>query len=183
MHFRISIYITVDSNSLKFNAVSEWWDHYIAYDHLKKQVYQLEKEHQRANTVYPRYQDLEAAHEEAALLSSGGLDERFRPSLDHELKKVITFYERQETDVLGRLSAMEEEIRNRESQGLIPEEAYLSPDSDPDEDEDRLSPIVDSLSRTAQLRSRPFASSSRESLIVICGVLCGESWFIYLWLH
>lgn len=156
------------SNSLKFNAVSEWWDHYIAYDHLKKQVYQLEKEHQRANTGYPRYRDLEAAPEEAALLSgSGRLDERFRPSLDHELKKITTFYEKQENDVFGRLSAMEEEIRYRESQGLRPEEAYLSPDSEPDEDEDhlddRLSPTVDSPSRTTRIRPRSFASSSREN--------------------
>ncbi|GJJ08647.1 hypothetical protein Clacol_002866 [Clathrus columnatus] len=151
------------SNSLKFNAISDWWDDYIAYDYLKKQIYQLEKEHQRSVTT--RYRDVEA-NEGAALLANGALDERFRSLLDHELQKISTFYERHEHDMFEGLKAIEQEIYTKDSQGLVPDTAYLDHDSGPDDDEDDiddlLSPNAEPPHGATGLRSSSVSSSHEE---------------------
>lgn len=88
------------STSLKFNANPEWWDQYIAYDNLKKTIYELEKK-QFARSSF----DLEAG-ENTALI--GGVDDHahedpqnayFASLLDKELHKIVQFYAK-ESDLL-----------------------------------------------------------------------------------
>ncbi|KAG8798842.1 low-affinity phosphate transporter, partial [Serendipita sp. 399] len=57
------------SSSLKFNAVAEWWDEYIAYSALKKYIFQLEKQYHDSTTLGgAAATDLEATDERTSLL-------------------------------------------------------------------------------------------------------------------
>lgn len=89
------------SSSLKFNAVSEWWDEYINYDALKKYVYQLEKQ---AVSFRDAAHDLEANEQTSLIQGQDHLstDALFVPLLDRELKKICLFYEMQEAELLRK---------------------------------------------------------------------------------
>jgi phosphate transporter len=141
------------SSALKFNAVSEWWDSYIAYvtssvpytilnrfncqryDSLKKAIYQLEKQqHGLSHSAI----DLES-HERTSLM--GRIDESatdavFIPLLDRELKKITAFYTSQETELLEELEELDELVKEQEEAGLAAGDRYLDDDDDDDEDED-----------------------------------------------
>ncbi|KAJ7596438.1 SPX domain-containing protein [Mycena floridula] len=121
------------SSSLKFNAVSDWWDEYIAYDELKKSIYQLEKQQ---HSMAP-YRDAEA-NERSALVQSSS-DAIFKPLLDVQLDKIISFYENQEKELLDELDELEEEVRLREEAGLEGDHYAEDVDDDDDDDDDSLS--------------------------------------------
>ncbi|KAK7442505.1 low-affinity phosphate transporter [Stygiomarasmius scandens] len=143
------------SSSLKFNAVSEWWDEYIDYDTLKKKIYQLEKQQQ---TLSDPYHDLES-NERTALVghrSGRPTDSVFIPLLDKELKKVTLFYESQEEELMERLEKLEEEISKQEEQGL--EGDHYQDDFEDDEDDD------ESLSRSPAGQRNSVASGRRRRL-------------------
>ncbi|KAG5641625.1 hypothetical protein DXG03_004577 [Asterophora parasitica] len=147
------------SSSLKFNAVSEWWDEYIAYDALKKYIYQLEK--QQHGDSLP-YRDLEA-NEQAALLGQAArsdTDVLFEPLLNKELRKIELFYETQEKEQLEEVADLEEHVNRQEEDGLDGALRYLDhPDEDEyDEDDD------DSISRSPEgRRRRKLSTSSRRN--------------------
>ncbi|KAI9001489.1 Sodium/sulfate symporter [Trametes punicea] len=124
------------SSSLKFNAVAEWWDEYIAYDALKKYVYQLEK--QKAG-LQESFHDLEA-NERTSLIGIGAdaanIDALFIPILDRELKKVCLFYEAEEQRLSDEVSALQQEIEQQEQNGPYAGPQYMDHEEDADEEED-----------------------------------------------
>ncbi|EGO24899.1 hypothetical protein SERLADRAFT_356336 [Serpula lacrymans var. lacrymans S7.9] len=113
------------SSSLRFNAVAEWWDEYIAYDVLKKYIYQLEKQ-QHDHDLPTAYRDVEAGEETTLVdhTQDSPVDTLFIPLLDRELKKITLFYESQQKELLDELEEVE---------GLT---RYLDDDDDDDDDED-----------------------------------------------
>ncbi|KAI9598907.1 SPX domain-containing protein [Syncephalis fuscata] len=93
------------SHQLKFNAVPEWSDHYVAYPQLKKLVYQIER-----NVVFTRAageEDTLPEHEPLLDVRSRANSE-FLPVLDRELGRITEFYVAKEGelyDEIGRLLA------------------------------------------------------------------------------
>ncbi|KAI0353693.1 Sodium/sulfate symporter [Trametes cingulata] len=124
------------SSSLKFNAVSEWWDEYIAYDALKKYVYQLEK--QKAG-LQESFHDLEA-NESTSLIGAGSeatnTDALFIPLLDRELKKVCLFYESEEQRLADEVTTLQQEVEQQEHNGPYAGPQYFDDDGDADADAD-----------------------------------------------
>ncbi|RXW22189.1 hypothetical protein EST38_g3659 [Candolleomyces aberdarensis] len=142
------------SSSLKFNAIAEWWDEYIAYDALKKYIYQLEKQQVNREQIVPL--DIEAG-EHSSLLGghdASATDAVFVPLLDQELKKITLFYELQEKEFFEELEELEEAIKKQEEADITGEDRYADyEDMDPDDDDD------ESISRSPDVR-RAHASSS-----------------------
>ncbi|KAL1949912.1 hypothetical protein VTO73DRAFT_8793 [Trametes versicolor] len=143
------------SSSLKFNAVAEWWDEYIAYEALKKHVYQLEK--QKVG-LQESFHDLEA-NEHSALIGAGAdaasTDALFIPLLDRELKKVCLFYETEEQRLSDEVTALQQEIEQHELNGPYAGPQYLDdedPDDEDDDDFDLHSPIRSGESPARQRR-------------------------------
>ncbi|KAG6828999.1 hypothetical protein H0H92_005976 [Tricholoma furcatifolium] len=132
------------SSSLKFNAVADWWDAYISYDALKRQIYQLEKEQHGEGQPY---RDLEAGEHEN-LLSQSSTDFVFEPLLKKELAKIVEFYETREKEILEEVTNLEALVERQEQDGFDGAERYRD-DSDGDEDED------DDETREASTSTRP----------------------------
>ncbi|CAA7265750.1 unnamed protein product [Cyclocybe aegerita] len=127
------------SSSLKFNAVADWWDEYIAYDALKKYIYQLEK--QQAGHEHLLLHDIES-NEHSSLLRQGdasNTDSLFIPLLDRELKKIVLFYEHQEKELLDDLEELEKDVALQEEIGLRGGEHYQDFDEEDEEDDDSIS--------------------------------------------
>lgn len=125
------------SSALKFNAVADWWEEYIAYDVLKRYIYQLEKRQQRSDGIGPSYRDLEA-NEQTTLVNHGdtsGVDSLFKPLLDKELLKIVIFYKAQEKELLDELVALEQSITQHDEAGLEAGLNYMD-EGEEDEDED-----------------------------------------------
>ncbi|KAF7327088.1 SPX domain-containing protein [Mycena kentingensis (nom. inval.)] len=127
------------SSSLKFNAVAEWWDEYIAYDALKKFIYQAEKtQHEQAAGGY---RDVES-NERTALVSRDTDDDGFIPLLDRELNKICAFYEGQEKQMVEEVAELEELVGQQDVLGMdgnhYEDEPYSAGDGD-DDDDDSLS--------------------------------------------
>ncbi|KAG8694010.1 low-affinity phosphate transporter, partial [Ceratobasidium sp. 394] len=123
------------SNSLKFNANAEWWEEYIAYSALKKQIYTLE-----AESAAPGHPPDAERGERSALLgehSRRATDSVFRPLLDAELAKIVTFYDVQEKELLYDVMELEQLVVKTEEEGINSSNAEDSDEgSDEDEDED-----------------------------------------------
>ncbi|KAF1801077.1 SPX domain-containing protein [Mucor lusitanicus] len=92
------------SHSLQFNAVPDWIDHYVAYDQLKKLIFQIEKERVDAvnNAVDP----------EKEVSSDIQNQDRFLTQLDLQLEKVFDFYSQKETELYNRLDALDSTLQN-----------------------------------------------------------------------
>ncbi|KAF8885479.1 SPX domain-containing protein, partial [Infundibulicybe gibba] len=149
------------SSSLKFNAVSEWWEDYIAYDALKKYIYQLEK-HQHGQQQVTSYHDIES-NERASLMGRSGnpTDDVFVPYLDQELKKIVLFYEQQEKELLEEVVELEELVEKQEADGFAAEERYMDDDDDDDDDDDSISRSPD----TSRRRRRKSSSAGRPRTV------------------
>lgn len=149
------------SQSLKFNAVADWWNEYISYGYLKKQIYLLEKQ-LGPGSRYRDRTDLEA-NEHETLLGHGdnSTDHYFRPFLDSELAKITTFYETQEGDLFDDLAQLDEQIEAKDAQGLRPEGVYADDESEEYDIDDLLSPNIEfSQSRsTRRMRSGSYSKS------------------------
>jgi phosphate transporter len=148
------------SSSLKFNAVAEWWDEYIAYDALKKYIYQLERtQHDQSS-----YRDVET-NERSSLVGHGPTaDTVFVPLVDRELKKICTFYEAQEKELTGEVAELEELARQQEAAGMAGNH-YLDdgPYEDEQDDDD------DSPSRSPQRRRRVPSSVGHRMALSVSG--------------
>ncbi|KAF5342210.1 hypothetical protein D9611_001188 [Ephemerocybe angulata] len=141
------------SSSLKFNAIADWWDEYIAYDALKKYIYQLEKQQVNHEQIVPA--DVETG-ERSSLLGGhdvSATDAAFVPLLDQELRKIVFFFEMQEKELFEELEELEEAVSKQEEADLTGSGRYAD-FSDDDEDDD------DSISRSPDARKH-YASTSR----------------------
>ncbi|KAJ3525940.1 hypothetical protein NM688_g8326 [Phlebia brevispora] len=149
------------SSSLKFNAVAEWWDEYIAYDTLKKYVYQLEK--QQAG-FHDTIHDLEANENTSLIRSTDHVstDALFIPLLDRELKKVGLFYESQEEELLNEVTELEKLIEEQENFGPDVGHQYDREEYGDDEDEDEDDDFVPQSPEATWSRS-PMSSRRRRS--------------------
>ncbi|KAF4597064.1 low-affinity phosphate transporter [Pleurotus pulmonarius] len=127
------VLMSCGSSSLKFNAVAEWWEDYIAYDALKKLIYQLEKKKHNLDT---QYHDIES-NEHSALISQdiGDTDVLFKAALDGELQKIAFFYGQQEKDSLQEVTELEKMVEQQEVAGLAGH-PYLEEVGDDDDEED-----------------------------------------------
>ncbi|KAI5122725.1 hypothetical protein M0805_009810 [Coniferiporia weirii] len=127
------------SNSLKFNAVADWWDEYIAYSALKKHIYQLEKTGGQDRS-WRRGHDVESSEHSALMghdASSSSTDDVFKPLLDRELKKICDFYEIQEQELLQELEELEGLVKLKDEESLLgADQRYLIADDDDDDDDD-----------------------------------------------
>ncbi|KAK7691193.1 hypothetical protein QCA50_006296 [Cerrena zonata] len=123
------------SSSLKFNAVSEWWDEYLAYDALKKKIYELER--QQVGLHDAGYHDLEA-NEETSLIGRDltSLDSQFSPLLNRELRKICLFYESQEKELLDDVHELQNLIQQQEDIGPDGQHQYSDGEDDHSEDEE-----------------------------------------------
>ncbi|KAJ7028274.1 SPX domain-containing protein [Mycena alexandri] len=142
------------SSSLKFNAVAEWWDDYIAYDALKKYIYQFERtQHEQSS-----YRDIET-NERTSLVDRGSsTDAIFVPLLDRELKKICAFYAAQEKEVVDEVAELEELVRQQEEAGMTGDHYVDGPYADDDDDDED----DDSISQSPQRRRRRVSSSAQR---------------------
>ncbi|EDR07175.1 uncharacterized protein LACBIDRAFT_294568 [Laccaria bicolor S238N-H82] len=148
------------SSSLKFNAVSEWWDEYIAYEALKKCIYQIEKKQIGHDHLPTR--DIES-NEYSSLLGQQDVtntDSLFIPLLDQELRKVVSFYENQEAELFDELRDLEDAVAHQEEVGLEAGERYLDHDTEEEDDDSIASPTIPDTP-LAQSRFRKSLSASR----------------------
>ncbi|KAI8141691.1 SPX domain-containing protein [Fennellomyces sp. T-0311] len=99
------------SHSLKFNAVPEWADHYVAYDYLKSLIFQIEKS--RVNAINHQ-SDIESfsEHKDSPSECSTTTDEEqtFVAALDAQLEKVSKFYTQKEAMVLHLFESVEKNL-------------------------------------------------------------------------
>ncbi|KAF7773130.1 hypothetical protein Agabi119p4_5297 [Agaricus bisporus var. burnettii] len=146
------------SSALKFNSVSEWWEEYIAYDALKKYIYQLEKKQHARESLTLSYHDLEVG-EQSRLIDDGAVasdtDALFVPLLDRELRKITAFYTTQEKEIMNELEELEADVAEKEAAGLDAADRYLQ-DSEDDEDDDESV----SASHSPERRRRRVSSSA-----------------------
>lgn len=134
------------SSALKFNAVADWWDDYIAYDSLKRCIYQLEKQ------LYARH-DLDASALLHVLSTTAEADAVFVPLLDRELAKISEFYATQERDMQTEFSDIESTVKRLEERGV---DRYYDEDEEDEEDDD------ESISRSPIGRRRRATSTTEE---------------------
>jgi phosphate transporter len=144
--------------------VAEWWDEYIAYDSLKKYIYQLE----RTQHDHSTYRDIET-NERTSLVDRGPTtDGIFAPLLDRELQKICSFYEVQEKELVGEVAELEELVRQQEEAGMagnhyLDDGAYGDDEDDDDDDDD------DSLSRSPQRRRRISSTAGHRMSLSVSG--------------
>ena len=145
--------MTSTSSALKFNAVADWWDEYIAYvvactsarpvfaharssyDVLKRHIYQLEKEHHRLSCANA---DLEA-NERSALVEQpdfSAIDAAFIPILNQQLQKISLFYEEKERELFDDLQTLEDLVAEQDQAGPATWEHYMDDDYGDEEDDD-----------------------------------------------
>ncbi|KAH0833368.1 hypothetical protein J3R83DRAFT_12469 [Lanmaoa asiatica] len=152
------------NSALKFNAVADWWDEYIAYDVLKRHIYQLEKEHHRLSQSHT---DLEA-NERTALVEYpdfSSIDGVFIPLLDQELHKISLFYEEKEKELFDDLQTLEDLIAKQDEAGLEAQEQYMDDyadeeDDDDDDDDEQIGDHVHFEDASLQKRRRRKSSSA-----------------------
>ncbi|KAJ7082710.1 SPX domain-containing protein [Mycena belliarum] len=138
------------SSSLKFNAVAEWWDEYIAYETLKKSIYQLEKSQHDQSA----YRDIETNERTSLVDRNTATDAIFVPLLDRELQKICAFYGAQERELVGEVAELEELVRQQEEAGMAGNHYLDGQDDDEEEDDDD----DDSISHSPQGRRRKSSS-------------------------
>ncbi|CAE6434908.1 hypothetical protein ACGC1H_002826 [Rhizoctonia solani] len=161
------------SNSLKFNANAEWWDEYIAYSALKKQIYTLESE----LPIPGQSRDVERG-ERAALLGSDNNREAanavFQPLLDVELAKITAFYDLQEKELLYDVTELEQLVAKTEEEG-INSNAGIDSDDGSDDDEDDEDPRSNGGMPSAQRHRSTSQSQALSSSRTLGNSVVGES--------
>lgn len=100
------------SHSLQFNAVPEWSSKYIAYSHLKKTIYTLQREKLYNNST----KDNNSATAETTPLlppqteSNDQYTNEFINALNHELFKIEKFFNSQETGLIANYNELRDDI-------------------------------------------------------------------------
>ncbi|KAG0744307.1 hypothetical protein G6F57_000069 [Rhizopus arrhizus] len=107
------------SHSLQFNAVPDWIDSYVAYDQLKKLIFQIEKEKvdNLNNSVDP---------EKVGSMTTQGED-RFLSQLDLQLEKVFCFYSEKESELYSQLDDLAHVLsESMPSQNILSDNHFLN---------------------------------------------------------
>ncbi|KAG1144066.1 hypothetical protein G6F37_004630 [Rhizopus arrhizus] len=107
------------SHSLQFNAVPDWIDNYVAYDQLKKLIFQIEKEKvdNLNNSVDP---------EKLGSITTQGED-RFLSQLDLQLEKVFCFYSEKESELYSQLDDLAHVLsESMPSQNILSDNHFLN---------------------------------------------------------
>lgn len=170
------------SHSLQFNAVPEWSSKYIAYSHLKKLIYALQKD-----KLYASVPPVVIEQESLPLLASDASHDvyvnRFLSALEVELKKIDKFFKSQETGLIANYDELKDDVEEFEQDLLhnrvgslsdaVPAQIRKRPsrrfsggslghqdevDEDDDEDDDN-----DSYLRRLRSRSRSVSSAPNDS--------------------
>lgn len=94
------------SHSLQFNAVPEWSSKYINYDGLKRDIYQMQRDHT---------EDIAAAHDREHLAFTADNDPSnpvnvFTTELDNEVSKIDKFYRVKEKEIYRQYNVLLEEL-------------------------------------------------------------------------
>lgn len=122
------------SHSLQFNSVPDWADKYIAYSHLKKTIYIMEKE--LPSVPNAPYSDVE--NESSGLLSNAetsDTDRTFVPLLDKELNKIVEFYLGKEAELKADLQQLKDDLERTENEDFQDDSDYGISDEDDDDEE------------------------------------------------
>ncbi|KAG0273996.1 low-affinity phosphate transporter [Linnemannia exigua] len=110
------------SHQLQFNVVPEWVDYYLAYDNLKKIIYQVEKDLVAAGAhTDPESGQASPYHHEpnesSGLLTTSAraqarakANNMFLPALDKELEKIMSFYFKKERELYAEVDALASDI-------------------------------------------------------------------------
>ncbi|KAI8644914.1 SPX domain-containing protein [Parasitella parasitica] len=98
------------SHSLQFNAVPDWTEHYVAYDQLRKLIFQIEKDKVDAvnNAIDP----------EKEVASNAQNQDKFLAQLDLQLEKVFDFYSQKEAELYNKLDSLRHSMSNHTSYEL-----------------------------------------------------------------
>ncbi|KDQ19282.1 hypothetical protein BOTBODRAFT_434350 [Botryobasidium botryosum FD-172 SS1] len=149
------------SNSLKFNAVADWWDDYISYSALKKRIYELSQQ-QHEQLIKTSQDD----PERAALIEADRTttDDVFAALLDGELDKICAFYEAQEKELNKELEELVRQVERKEAEGLYPDapfEDYEDSEDDEAYSDGMTSPT--STRRRSTSRRRPLGAGGELS--------------------
>jgi phosphate transporter len=126
-----------------------------SYDSLKKCIYQLEKQqqgHEQILTYDPE------SNERSTLLAEQdviGIDAMFIPLLDRELRKIATFYEHQEKELIDDMEDLEKSLLEQEDVGLG--HRYYDDLTDEDDEDD-------SLDESPERRRQPSNHHRRRSV-------------------
>ncbi|KAH6568582.1 hypothetical protein BASA62_005379 [Batrachochytrium salamandrivorans] len=122
------------SHSINLNASPEWREHYLAYSHLKKLIYAIEKatlglaqlpadhhdiDNGPPSTVRTRPSDSAVPSHE---MGTDDEDQPYRRALDEELDKIKNFYANKESDLRSDVQSLVDEIKSVEKY----EESYLA---------------------------------------------------------
>ncbi|KAI0020375.1 SPX domain-containing protein [Xylariomycetidae sp. FL0641] len=94
------------SHSIQFNAVPDWSSHYLAYDNLKKLIYQLEKTAHRVGLSDVEQPLLQSRHEDP--------DYIFSRALDVELEKISSFYGVKEKELFDEADELLRDLKSLE---------------------------------------------------------------------
>lgn len=129
-----------------------------SYDTLKKCIYQLEKQqqgHEQLLTYDPESNERSTLLAEQDVIST---DAMFIPLLDRELRKIASFYEHQENELINDLEDLEKSLLEQENVGLG--QRYYDDDDIVDEDDEDDS-LDESLS--PERRRQPSNNRRRRS--------------------
>ncbi|KAI7857135.1 SPX domain-containing protein [Circinella umbellata] len=104
------------SHSLKFNAVPDWAEHYVAYDYLKNIIFDIEK--RRVETINTQIDSETASHRwmktnhaSSDMSNTPTEDEtRFISALDSQLEKVAKFFTQKEATVCNLLDNVDRKV-------------------------------------------------------------------------
>lgn len=147
-----------------------------SYDSLKKCIYQLEKQQHS----YEQLLTYDPESDERSTLLAGqdaSTDAMFIPLLDRQLRKIVTFYEQQEKELINDLEVLEKSLLEQEDVGLG-RRYYddLTDDDDDDSIEESFSPVGRRQPTNHQRRhSRSGRRLSTSALLTLCRTLTQQS--------
>lgn len=131
-----------------------------SYDSLKKCIYQLEKQqhgHEQLLTYDPESNERSTLLAEQDVIST---DAMFIPLLDRELRKIVTFYEHQEKELINDLEELEKSLLEQEEVGLG--RRYYDDLTDEDDDDSLEESVSPERRRHPSNHRRRYSGSGRR---------------------
>ncbi|KAI8147334.1 SPX domain-containing protein [Fennellomyces sp. T-0311] len=124
------------SHTLRFNAVPDWIDYYVAYDQLKKLIFQIEKErveseayqNQSSSSSTASNRDPELGGPSSPAETLQGSEDTFLSAIDLQLDKVVDFYSTKEKELYSQLEQLPHLLASTTSHGhAVEHEEFASP--------------------------------------------------------